>query len=223
MHSLSTRETRTLLQKSSSFSMESTSRWWNGYWSVVPSVSIIVVATLTHPYNQLLSQKSLNKKEKGYLYFRIQENNLGTLLLMTFLLIIGCYHWDSRHFLLNSTNLNYFSQDFFFGSLGVKLICYLWTGRKIDPLANGLTCGPVGWPIHQVRPVGQQVDPLAKNPDPLSNGSTCCPTTYSWGGYNIINVPRSSWHSYRDYIRWSPVHTCQCLHVAHYMVMRHWL
>ena len=40
---------------------ETTSKWLNGYLSVVPSVSIIVVAILAHPYSQLLPQKSWNE------------------------------------------------------------------------------------------------------------------------------------------------------------------
>ena len=32
---------------------------------------------------------------------------------------------------------------------------------KIDLLANRSTHWPVGWPIHQVQPIGQRIDPLA--------------------------------------------------------------
>ena len=40
---------------------------------------------------------------------------------------------------------------------------------KIDLLVNRSTHWPVGWPIHQVQPIGQQVNLLAKNPDLLAN------------------------------------------------------
>ncbi len=58
---------------------------------------------------------------------------------------------------------------------------------KIDLLANRSTHWPVGWPFHQVQPIGQRVDPLAKNPDLFANGSTRWPTPYNWRVGNNIS------------------------------------